>query len=84
MSLTIGVLALQGAFLEHITLLKRAGVELSQRGEAKDIKFTFTQVRTTPELLQCDALIIPGGESTTISLIAARSDLLDSLRNFVK
>jgi len=89
MPLTVGVLALQGAFLEHLTLLRRAAATLSsqpQRDEAKDkdTRFIFMEVRNTAELLLCDALIIPGGESTTISLVAARSDLLEALRNFVK
>jgi len=44
----------------------------------------FVEVRTSQELAQCDALIIPGGESTTVSLVAARSNLLEPLRDFVK
>jgi len=76
--LVIGVLALQGAFLEHINLLKKA----SQRYPSHH--FTFTEVRTTEQLEQCDALIIPGGESTTLSLVAERSKLLEPLRDFVK
>ena len=46
--------------------------------------FGFTQVRTSEQLSQCDALIIPGGESTTISLVAGQTDLLEKLRHFVK
>ncbi|POR34290.1 Putative pyridoxal 5'-phosphate synthase subunit PDX2 [Tolypocladium paradoxum] len=42
------------------------------------------EVRTAAELARCDALIIPGGESTTISLVAAQSGLLEPLREFVK
>lgn len=76
----IGVLALQGAFLEHITLLRNA----ANTTTLQDRQFEFVEIRTSAELAQCDALVIPGGESTTISLIAARSDLLESLRDFVK
>ena len=79
-AITIGVLAVQGAFLEHLTLLRKAAGEL----QSTDHKFDFVEVRTSRELCLCDALIIPGGESTTISLVAARTDLLDSLREFVK
>lgn len=79
MAITIGVLAVQGAFLEHLTLLRRAAEMLGSKGE-----FNFVEVRTSQELSHCDGLIIPGGESTTISLVAARTDLLESLRNFVK
>ncbi|KAK0312572.1 Senecionine N-oxygenase [Friedmanniomyces endolithicus] len=46
--------------------------------------FTFLEIRTPPELARCDALILPGGESTSISLIAARTGLLEPLREFVK
>ncbi|KAK5946020.1 Senecionine N-oxygenase [Knufia obscura] len=80
MAITIGVLAVQGAFLEHITLLRKASAEFT----SADIQFNFIEVRTSRELSTCNALIIPGGESTTISLVAARTDLLDSLRDFVK
>ena len=50
--LTVGVLAIQGGFEEHVLALKRqTGVEA-------------VEVRTPYELLGCDALILPGGEST--------------------
>jgi len=41
-------------------------------------------VRTPADLSACDALIIPGGESTTIALLARINGLLDPLRDFVK
>ena len=82
----VGVLALQGGFLEHLVLLrtaaKRLASELGTEG-AKYLEIHFTEVRTEPELKACDALIIPGGESTTISLVAAQSGLMDPLRDFV-
>jgi len=49
----------------------------------KDIKLVALPVRTPSELAQCDALVIPGGESTTIALLAKLSGLLDPLRTFV-
>ena len=55
----VGVLALQGDFREHLELLR------SMKAEARE-------VRTISDLRECSALIIPGGESTTIS------NLLDS------
>ncbi|KAF8860491.1 pyridoxine [Acephala macrosclerotiorum] len=81
--ITVGVLALQGAFNEHVQLLRQAAQILS----AKDIvekNWTFKEVRTESELKSCDALILPGGESTTISLVAQRSNMLEPLRDFVK
>lgn len=82
-SLTVGVLALQGAFTEHLELLRQAADVLNRDG-VTDTKWDFIEVRTVQELAACDGLIIPGGESTTISLVAARSDLLEPLRDFVK
>lgn len=77
MSITVGVLALQGAFIEHVQLLNKAADQVLAQWE-------FIEVRTPQELERCDALILPGGESTTMSLVAARSNLLDPLRDFVK
>ncbi|KAI4187706.1 MAG: hypothetical protein LQ348_004038 [Seirophora lacunosa] len=61
-SITVGVLALQGAFFEHTKLLKQAAIQLQAKNEAL---WVFTEVRTAEQLDRCDALIIPGGESTT-------------------
>jgi pyridoxal 5'-phosphate synthase pdxT subunit len=89
MSVIVGVLALQGAFQEHLDLLRTAAklIYAHQRAsQAKyaNVSFEFRQVRTEEQLSECDSLIIPGGESTTISLVAARSNLLEPLRDFVK
>lgn len=78
MTITVGVLALQGAFIEHVHLLKKAA-EQELSGE-----WEFIEVRTPQELARCDGLVIPGGESTTMTLVAARSNLLEPLRDFVK
>ncbi|EWC46349.1 hypothetical protein DRE_04520 [Drechslerella stenobrocha 248] len=79
LEIVVGVLALQGAFSEHLQLLKQACTSLP-----KNISFTFIEVRDAKALAACDALIIPGGESTTMSLVAERSKLLEPLREFVK
>ena len=77
----VGVLSLQGAFIEHIKLLHKA----SSHEDLRDgTEWAFLEVRKPQQLLECDALIIPGGESTTVSLVAARSGLLEPLRDFVK
>lgn len=65
----IGVLALQGAFIEHIKMLRDLGVEASE-------------VRLPEHLQSLDALIIPGGESTTIGKLAAEYDLMEPIRRF--
>lgn len=83
---TVGVLALQGAFVEHITLLRQAAATTTDAaGQLENgSAFNFIEVRTAEQLEQCDALVLPGGESTAISLIAERCGLLEPLRTFVK
>jgi 5'-phosphate synthase pdxT subunit len=81
--ITVGVLALQGAFSEHVQLLRQAAASLKSPNAAP-LGWTFIEVRTPKELESCEALILPGGESTTMSLVAARSGLLEPLRDFVK
>lgn len=80
-SLTVGVLALQGGFSEHLSLLRAAADVVAA---SAPLRFEALEVRTPAELARCDGLIIPGGESTTISLVAAQSGLLEPLRDFVK
>lgn len=65
----IGVLALQGDFSEHISMLKRLGVET-------------VEVRLPAQLDQLDGLIMPGGESTTIGKLAVAYGLMEPLRAF--
>jgi len=71
----IGILALQGAFAEHQIMLRKFSGKR---------QLDVIQVRTPEELKLCDALIIPGGESTTIGLLAKISGLIVPLREFVK
>jgi 5'-phosphate synthase pdxT subunit len=68
--LTIGVLALQGAFIEHVTMLQRLGA-------------TAREVRLPSDLDGLDGLIIPGGESTAIGKLLVHYDLLEPLRALV-
>lgn len=65
--LTIGVLALQGAFREHATALEKCGA-------------AARQVRRRRELAGLDALVIPGGESTTIGKLMVSYHLLDEIK----
>jgi pyridoxal 5'-phosphate synthase pdxT subunit len=67
-----GVIAVQGAFPEHIQALEAA---FRERG----INGTAITVRTTTELDQVSCAIIPGGESTTISKLLRRSGLDQAL-----
>jgi len=63
----VGVLALQGDTREHLAALREAGAEA-------------TTVRRVTELEAVDALVIPGGESTTMSHLLGEFELLEPLR----
>jgi pyridoxal 5'-phosphate synthase pdxT subunit len=67
----IGVLALQGDVREHLAALAAAGV-------------AATRVRRPAELDGVDALVIPGGESTTIGKLLVTFDLLEPLQKRVR
>jgi len=67
----IGVLALQGAVTEHIQMLSALGAEA-------------IPVRLPSELEGLDALIIPGGESTTISKLLSDYGLMDPIRRLAQ
>ncbi len=65
----IGVLALQGDYDAHAQILQSCGVE------------EIVPVRDAKALEQCDGLVIPGGESTTMSRLCDRYELWEPLRN---
>jgi pyridoxal 5'-phosphate synthase pdxT subunit len=71
LKMKIGVLALQGDFSEHISMLKQLGVEA-------------IEVRLPKHLHGLDGLIIPGGESTSIGKLAVIYGLMEPLREFGK
>lgn len=77
-TITVGVLAIQGAFREHASHINR----LNTLYPLETIRSTL--VRTPEQLGECDALIIPGGESTAISLGCERIGLLEPLRQWVR
>jgi pyridoxal 5'-phosphate synthase pdxT subunit len=62
----VGVVALQGASAKHAAMLARLGVEV-------------VEVRTPDSLADVDAVVIPGGESTTISMLLESSGLYEPL-----
>ncbi|KLU83903.1 glutamine amidotransferase subunit pdxT [Magnaporthiopsis poae ATCC 64411] len=87
-TMTIGVLALQGAFAEHLTLLHKAAAVIAgssrDSGTGTPPAFEFVEVRTPEQLDRCDALVIPGGESTTLAFVAKQTNLMEPLKRFVK
>ena len=66
----VGVLALQGDFREHIKAATECG-------------HTAIEVRRASELAEVDALILPGGESTTIIHLAQSFDLFEPIKNSI-
>ncbi len=66
----VGVLALQGDFREHLAMLGGLGVEP-------------VAVRSAADLAGIDAVIVPGGESTTIGKLADRYGLIEPLRELI-
>ncbi len=66
-----GVLALQGAFIEHVHMLRSLGVEA-------------IEVRLPEQLQGLDGLIIPGGESTTIGKLAVTYKLIEPIRRMAE
>ena len=66
----IGVLAIQGDVAEHLAALSRCGSEA-------------VPVRRAAEIDGLDGIVLPGGESTAIGLIAREDGVLDALRRYV-
>jgi pyridoxal 5'-phosphate synthase pdxT subunit len=62
----VGVLALQGAFARHVEALSRCGVDP-------------LEVRRPEQLAEVDALVMPGGESTTMVKLLTAFDLVEPL-----
>jgi len=69
--LVVGVLALQGGFAAHVRVLRELGVQ--------DVR----EVRTVEDLRGLDGLVMPGGESTTMTLGVEREGLAEPLRELV-
>ena len=72
----IGVLALQGAFIEHEKILEKIGVETFEIRKKSDLSNAVSDK-------SIDGLIIPGGESTTIGKLLHDLDLFDDIRELI-
>jgi len=66
--LSIGIVGIQGAISEHISILKKAFLE-------SDISGNVFVIKNPDDIKKIDALILPGGESTTISKILYKKGL---------
>ncbi len=68
----IGILALQGAFIEHAKILQKIGVETIEIRQKNNIKQN-----------RIDGLILPGGESTTMGKLLHDLDLFDDIKKMI-
>lgn len=73
MTIRIGVLALQGAFIEHIHALKKLGADCFEIRQKADLSGG-----------RLDGLVLPGGESTVISKLLRELDLFDDLKSLIQ
>ena len=73
----VGVLALQGDVSEHIDAF-RVALERCSSG----VRSSVIEVRKPTDLNGCNALAIPGGESTTISRLVDKNQLYEPIRHF--
>ena len=67
--MVVGVLALQGAFIEHENVLNRLGVDCVELRNAKDLENNY------------DALVLPGGESTVQGNLLKESGMYDTIKS---
>ena len=73
---SVGVLCIQGAFIEHIHKLR----EISQQS---GVPLSIVEVRRPDQLSTLDGLIIPGGESTTLSVFLRKNDFEQCLKSWI-
>ncbi|SEW12284.1 pyridoxal 5'-phosphate synthase glutaminase subunit PdxT [Halobacterium jilantaiense] len=76
MTVTAGVVAVQGDASEHADAVRRAA---DAHGESADVR----EIRTSGVVPDCDVLLLPGGESTAISRLLAREGIDDEIRAHV-
>lgn len=76
--LSIGVLCIQGAFIEHVRALERLSDE-----KREVLQLDVIDVRKPGQLSGLDGLIIPGGESTTLSVFLSQDGFEEALRDWM-
>ncbi len=78
--LAVGVLCIQGAFIEHIRMLQRVAEEFVK---TEQTKILIVEVRKPSHLADLDGLIIPGGESTTLSVFLKKNEFEETLKSWI-
>lgn len=69
--LVVGVLSLQGGVIEHISMVQDCG-------------FKAIEIKKPSQIKEIDSLILPGGESTTMSLLSREQKLLKEIKNSIE
>lgn len=75
----VGVLCLQGAFVEHISRL-----EAVRELRRDSVSLRIAEVRKPEQLQGLDGLIVPGGESTTLSVFLGKDEFEARLKEWIK
>lgn len=79
-TVTIGVLCIQGAFIEHISMLQRIPASIVDKGNSFKVK--VVDVRRPEQVPSLDGLILPGGESTTLSIFLKKNNFEEALKSW--
>lgn len=83
--ITIGVLSLQGSYIEHISHLEALFKDLRTDNKYDSVyDFKVKEVKNIEDLDGLGGLIFPGGESTTMSILLQRNKLLEPIRELVQ
>lgn len=75
-NVVVGVLCIQGAFIEHIK-------KLDEIQKKYNLSMKICEVRFPKDLEELDGLIIPGGESTTLSVFLSKNDFYRQLMDWL-
>ena len=79
-AVTIGVLCIQGAFIEHIAVLQKIADAVTERKSGVRVK--VVDVRKPEQLSGLDGLILPGGESTTLGIFLKKNNFEEALKSW--
>ena len=74
--LRVGILAVQGGFVEHEESFRTAG-------RADNVEVTVVRVRCAADLAGLEGLVLPGGESSVMNLFLQKNGLDESLRDWL-
>jgi pyridoxal 5'-phosphate synthase pdxT subunit len=82
--IVVGVLALQGSYHEHLSHLKGLFTELADNPKYTNFQFEARGVKNVSDLENLSGLIFPGGESTTMSILLQRNNILIPIQRLVQ